>query len=55
MDFDGTILLITTQVPVLKHNRVETGFDWYEFGKMVKASLWFSDVKKRMHNSQNEY
>jgi hypothetical protein len=38
-DFDGTILLITTQVPALKHNRVETGFDWYEFGKLVKASL----------------
>ena len=38
-DFDGTMLLITTQVPALKHNRVETGFDWYEFGKLVKACL----------------
>ena len=38
-DFDGTTLLITTQVPALKHNRVETGFDWYEFGKLVKGSL----------------
>jgi hypothetical protein len=38
-DLDGTILLITTQVPALKHNRVETGFDWYEFGKLVKATL----------------
>jgi hypothetical protein len=38
-DVDGTILLITTQVPALKHNRVETGFDWYEFGKLVKAPL----------------
>jgi hypothetical protein len=36
-DVDGTILLITTQVPALKHNRVETGFDWYGFGKLVKA------------------
>ena len=38
-DVDGTILLITTQVPALKHNRIETGFDWYEFGKLVKGSL----------------
>lgn len=38
-DLDGTILLITTQVPALKHNRIETGFDWYEFGKLLKASL----------------
>jgi hypothetical protein len=38
-NLDGTILLITTQVPALKHKRVETGFDWYEFGKLVKASL----------------
>jgi hypothetical protein len=37
--FDGTTLLITTQIPALKHNRVETGFDWYAFGKLVKASL----------------
>jgi hypothetical protein len=36
-DFDGTTLLITTQVPALRHNRVETGFDWHEFGKMVKS------------------
>ena len=37
--FNGTTLLITTQIPALKHNRVETGFDWYEFGKLVKATL----------------
>ena len=36
-DFDGTTLLITTQIPALRHNRIETGFDWYEFGKLVKA------------------
>ncbi|MEJ0054370.1 MAG: hypothetical protein WDN75_01170 [Bacteroidota bacterium] len=36
-DFNGTTLLITTQVPTLKHNRVETGFDWEEFGKKVKS------------------
>jgi hypothetical protein len=37
--FNGTTLLITTQIPALKHNRVETGFDWYESGKLVKAAL----------------
>lgn len=36
-DFNGTTLLITTQIPALRHNRIETGFDWYEFGKLVKA------------------
>jgi hypothetical protein len=34
-DFNGTTLLITTQVPSLRHNRIETGFDWYSFGKIV--------------------
>lgn len=37
-DFDGTTLLITTQIPGLRHRRVETGFDWYEFGKTVKGA-----------------
>jgi hypothetical protein len=32
-----TTLVITTQMPALKHNRAETGFDWAEFGKKVKA------------------
>lgn len=32
----GTTLLITTQIPALRHNRVETGFDWYAFGKRVR-------------------
>jgi len=36
-DFNGTTLLITTQIPALRHNRIETGFDWYEFGKLVKG------------------
>jgi len=35
-EFGNTTLLITTQIPALRHNRVETGFDWYEFGKQVK-------------------
>lgn len=32
-----TSLVITTQMPTLRHNRIETGFDWFEFGKMVKS------------------
>jgi hypothetical protein len=31
----GTILIITTQIPALRHNRIETGFDWETFGKQV--------------------
>jgi hypothetical protein len=36
-DISGTKLLITTQIPALRHNRVETGFDWEEFGRMVRG------------------
>jgi hypothetical protein len=36
-DVNGTLLLITTQIPALRHNRIETGFDWYKFGKLVKG------------------
>ncbi len=36
-DFNGTTILITTQIPALRHNRVDTGFDWYKFGKLVKS------------------
>ena len=32
-DLDGTTLIITTQIPALRHNRIETGFDWHEFGE----------------------
>jgi len=35
-DFNGTTMLITTQIPALRHNRIETGFDWEEFGKKVR-------------------
>ena len=35
-DFNGTTLLITTQVPTLRHNRIETGYDWQAFGKSVR-------------------
>lgn len=35
---NDTQLLITTQIPALRHNRIETGFDWYKFGQSVKKS-----------------
>jgi hypothetical protein len=34
-ELDGTQIIITTQVPVLRHNRVETGFDWRALGKSI--------------------
>ena len=37
-DVDGTTMLITTQIPALRHNRIETGFDWEEFGKRVRST-----------------
>lgn len=37
VDLKGTTMLITTQIPALRHNRIETGFDWGEFGKRVKS------------------
>ena len=38
-DLNGTTMLITTQIPALRHNRTETGFDWKEFGNRVKDEL----------------
>ena len=35
-DLNGTIMLITTQVLTLRHNRIETGFDWEKFGRAVR-------------------
>ena len=35
--FNGTTLLITTQIPALRHNRIETGFDWYGLGKLAMS------------------
>jgi hypothetical protein len=32
-----TSMIITTQVPTLRHNRIETGFDWYALGKTVNG------------------
>ena len=34
-DVDGTTVLITTQIPALRHHRIETGFDWKEFGREI--------------------
>jgi hypothetical protein len=34
-DVGSTRLVMTTQMPALKHNRIETGFDWREFGRRV--------------------
>jgi hypothetical protein len=36
-ELNGTTMLITTQIPALRHNRIETGFDWEEFGKRVRS------------------
>ena len=36
-DLDGTTMLITTQIPALRHNRIESGFDWHELGKRLKT------------------
>jgi hypothetical protein len=35
-DISGTKLLITTQIPALRHNRIETGFNWEEFGRKTR-------------------
>jgi hypothetical protein len=35
-DIHGTDLIITTQLPALRHGRVETGFDWMKFGQLAK-------------------
>ena len=35
-DIGSTTLLITTQIPALRHGRVESGFDWEEFGQAVR-------------------
>jgi len=35
-EINGTKLILTTQIPTLRHNRAETGFDWEAFGKAVR-------------------
>jgi hypothetical protein len=37
-DIHGTTMVITTQIPALRHNRIETGFNWDEFGQRVKIA-----------------
>lgn len=37
-NLNGTTLLITTQIPALRHNRPETGFDWAEFARAAAAA-----------------
>lgn len=34
-DLPETTLILTTQIPQLRHNRIESGFDWEAFGKTV--------------------
>jgi hypothetical protein len=36
-DVNGTKLIITTQIPALRHNRKETGFDWQELGRCLNV------------------
>jgi hypothetical protein len=36
-DINGTTLVITTQIPALRHNRIETGFNWEEFGRLISV------------------
>ena len=43
-DLNGTTILITTRIPALRHNRIETGFDWEEFGRRVKSSAPAGDA-----------
>ena len=35
-DLEGTQLVLTTQVPSLRHNRPETGFDWSGLAKDIR-------------------
>jgi hypothetical protein len=37
--FNGTTLIITTQIPALRHGRIETGFDWEEFGRRASERI----------------
>jgi hypothetical protein len=39
VNLNGTTLIITTQIPALRHGRIETGFDWQQFGKIVKPEI----------------
>lgn len=34
----NTMLVVTTQIPALRHQRVETGFDWAAFGSQLRVA-----------------
>jgi hypothetical protein len=34
---NGTTILLTTQIPALRHRRIETGFDWKAFAQSVRS------------------
>ncbi len=36
-DLGETTLILTTQIPALRHGRVETGFDWAKFGQILRS------------------
>lgn len=36
-EIGGTTLVITTQIPALRHGRKETGFEWAAFGKELRT------------------
>ncbi len=35
----NTTIIITTQTPALKHNRIDTGFDWARLGSSVRQNI----------------
>jgi hypothetical protein len=37
IDLSGTTMVITTQVPTLRHNRAETAFNWEKFGTTLRG------------------
>lgn len=38
-DLGGTRMVITTQIPALRHNRIETGFEWETFGRTIRGQM----------------
>ncbi len=36
-ELGSTLMLITTQIPALHHNRVESGYDWEKFGALTRS------------------
>ena len=44
-ELNGTTMIITTQLPALRHNRIESGFDWEEFGRRVETYASWGNVE----------